>query len=410
MLYVEDLIERLSGTGRYLFESALMPQVGWEWNFVTSLSTQISNNNALTEKQATMAVKLLHRYKPELERALLTHIHLDSPQFRKPFRIITDEKSISIGSLRGEQHIIVRFPYDPDVIKRINEYAKGANWKSIEWNTPITSLLANWESEEKFWRFALVEENILWVGMNLLDQGFKASDEFLELYSQVIEVVNNIDSYAPMIIKDQGVYTYKNCSDKIVPIATDNVIEFLFNAKTNGVTAWNDEVDEDFRSTVKSPVTKSLLNTMDSLWVDSTVHSVDVFEETLKYGGPILVIIPGGSEIEHTVLWHQMALEFGIPNDQMSVMFRTPNQNGGEFNKYIKDHNLNNEVNEHTKIVFVSTKIPKPLVKSDIRFNTVLNLGFYNQLHFSMSVLLNSTTNVVYYTNKKPNGATFGHR
>ena len=246
--------------------------------------------------------------------------------------------------------------------------------------------------------------------MNLLDQGFKASDEFLELYSQVIEVVNNIDSYAPMIIKDQGVYTYKNCSDKIVPIATDNVIEFLFNAKTNGVTAWNDEVDEDFRSTVKSPVTKSLLNTMDSLWVDSTVHSVDVFEETLKYGGPILVIIPGGSEIEHTVLWHQMALEFGIPNDQMSVMFRTPNQNGGEFNKYIKDHNLNNEVNEHTKIVFVSTKIPKPLVKSDIRFNTVLNLGFYNQLHFSMSVLLNSTTNVVYYTNKKPNGATFGHR
>jgi hypothetical protein len=56
------------------------------------------------------------------------------------------------------------------------------------------------------------------------------------------------------------------------------------------------------------------------------------------------------------------------------------------------------------KIVFASIKIPKPLVKSELRFNTVINLGYYRDLHYSMSVLLQSTPNIVYYNNKHPHG------
>ena len=158
------------------------------------------------------------------------------------------------------------------------------------------------------------------------------------------------------------------------------------------------------KHTKPTVVTKMLLNTTKPLYVDSGIHEVDEFQSLVMYGGPVLVIIPGGSEFEHLFRWHRTASRWGIAEKDMSVMFRVPNNNGGTVNQYIKDNNLNNEIHADTKLVFVSTKLPKPLIKSGLRFNTVLNLGYYRDLHFSMSVVLNSTTNVCYYNNKQPLG------
>jgi hypothetical protein len=140
------------------------------------------------------------------------------------------------------------------------------------------------------------------------------------------------------------------------------------------------------------------------LFVDCTLYDVEQFENLVKFGGPTLIIVPGGIEGNHTRRWHESALKWGIDNSDMTVLFRMPNESHGTFNAYIKEHQLNNEVHENTKVVFVSTKIPKPLIKSGLKFNTVINLGYYKDLHYSMSVLLQSTPNIVYYNNKHPHG------
>jgi len=409
MIYVEDLILRLCGAGKWLFDPPLMPDSGWEWEFVSSVAEQIGVGNAMPEKQAITAIKIINKYKLELEKKIGQPIDLSTPQFKQSFRILSEDKSITIGKVNGVESIIVRFPYNPDVIRSINEHVKNSDWQSIQWNSRLHQVVANWEGTDKFWRFSLLEENILWIANNLLPNGYNACDRFLELVNDAKDIVNSINDYAPMVIKEEGYYKYKNCADSIQPLGTSNVIKFLFDAKNYGITAWNDKVDADYKSVVTSAVTQDLLNNTTPIWIDSTKQPIDAFKDVIKYGGPVLIIIPGGSEIDHTVLWHQMALDFGITNKEMAVLFRTPNQNGGEFNKYVKDNELNNEISERTKVVFVSTKIPKPLVKSGIKFNTVLNLGFYNQLHFSMSVVLQSATNIVYYTNKQPHGITIGN-
>jgi hypothetical protein len=409
MIYVEDLIFRLCGAGKWLFDPPVMPDSGWEWEFVSSLSEQLGAGNAMTEKQAITAIKIIDKYKFELEKKIGRLIDLNNLAFKQPFRILSEDKSITIGQVDGKESIIVRFPYNPEVIRNINEHVKNSDWQSIQWNTRLQQTVAHWESSKKFWCFALFEENILWIANNLLPNGYTACDRFLELVNDTKNIVNSINDYAPMVIKEDGYYKYKNCVTAIEPLDTSNVIKFLFDAKNYGITAWNDKVDSDYKSVVNSKVTKDLLNHTTPIWIDSTTQPIDAFKDVVKYGGPVLIIIPGGSEIDHTVLWHQMALSFGITNKEMAVLFRTPNQNGGEFNKYVKDNELNNDISDRTKIVFVSTKIPKPLVKSGVKFNTVLNLGFYNQLHFSMSVVLQSATNVVYYTNKQPHGITIGN-
>ena len=126
-----------------------------------------------------------------------------------------------------------------------------------------------------------------------------------------------------------------------------------------------------------------------------------MFADLLNYGGPAMVIVPGGSELEVVKQWSDFAHSLEISNEQMSVMFRLPNEQA-EFNKYVKTAELNNPVDEKTRLVFVSTKITKPLIKAGIRFNTVINLGYYNYMHFSMSTVVDNARNLVYYSMKTP--------
>lgn len=400
-MHIEDLVERLVGYGQYLFLPQIIQGGGWETNFCTSVANQISNGNALTEKQATMALRIIKKYKTELEAAFQKSIDLENPTYRNPFRQITAEKSISVDFNKG---IFVRFAYDGEIIKKIQNYVNNADWKSFRWNSVLKNEIASWDHDIKAWVFTLKEENILWLSNNLIPAGFKADETFTNLLADINSTLDNMYDVAPYMVKEDSNFVYKNASNKIPAPNTDNVIQALFEAKNYGITAWNEDVDKELKSRFPSVVTKSFLNTTKALYIDNTVHDISQFEDLVKFTGPVLIIIPGGSEVEHTMAWHQYSRKWGIENGEMSVMFRMPNESHGKFNQYVKEHHLNNEITENTKVVFVSTKIPKPLIKSGLKFNTVINLGYYRDLHFSMSVILNSTTNVCYYTSKQPLG------
>jgi hypothetical protein len=97
----------------------------------------------------------------------------------------------------------------------------------------------------------------------------------------------------------------------------------------------------------------------------------------------------------------EFAYRLGIETKDMSVMFRLPNEQS-DFNQFVKDHELNGPITDTTRIVFVSTKITKPLIKSGVKFNTVINLGYYNYMHFTMSTVVDNARNLVYYSTKAP--------
>ena len=403
-MFIEDLIMRLACDDKFIFEPAIIQGTGWESTFTQSVATQITNGNALTEKQASLMLRILKKYQSSLEVYFQRSLDLENPIFKTPFRRITEEKSVSIEDHNGKRSIMVRFAYDAALIKQFQEYVSSTDWKSILYGQVLKHEAGSWDHEVKAWVFTLKEENIIWLASTLMDNGFVVDAEFRRLYDEIVVVLDQMYENAPCVIKQDGRYVYKNVSLKAKSADTINVQEFLFQAKNAGVTAWNEDVDRDLKHTKPNAITKMLLNTTKPLFVDSTVHAVDEFESLVKYGGPLLIIIPGGSEQEHLLKWHHALRQWGITDSNMSVMFRVPNNNGGVVNLYIKDNNLNNEIHEDTKVVFVSTKLPKPLIKSGIRFNTVLNLGYYRDLHFSMSVVLNSTTNVCYYNNKQPLG------
>jgi hypothetical protein len=402
-MFVETLIQRLACGDTFIFDPEIVSP-GWEKNFVESLATQLSMGNTLTEKQAVLSIRLLKKYQVPLEVYFKTKIDLDNPVFAHPFRKLHIEKTIAVRN----GTIQVKFPYDEELIKDIQKFVSetAVQPENIYTSSTAKSYIGAWNHDDKVWAFSLREETVLWLGSNLLSKNFTADATFLEWYNTINGIIDNANEYAITAVKADSGFLFKNASNKIPLLDTGNVIEFLYHAKNYGVSIWDESIDADLRKTECSPVTTALLNATGIVYIDSRAYGLENFKDLLLFGGPTLIVIPGGSEIKHTEAWHRYASSIGIENKDIAVMFRTPNQDNGGFNAYVKENELNNNVHETTKIVFVSTKIPKPLVKSDIVFNTVVNLGYYNNMHFSMNILLTSPANIVYYNDKKPQGAT----
>jgi hypothetical protein len=80
-------------------------------------------------------------------------------------------------------------------------------------------------------------------------------------------------------------------------------------------------------------------------------------------------------------------------------MFRLPKETHENFNNFVKNSGFNNPITDTTRAVFISGKSPKPVLKSGIKFHTVVNLGFDN-VHYSLRDFVNNHENLVYYTEK----------
>ena len=398
-MYIEELLQFAAGSGQYLFVRTPII-TGHDLTIMTSISEQIAyGTNSLTEKQATLVVKILSKYRIEL-RPHVSDLDavLDHPKWKHPFRVIPQYKRIAIvnvdefNGLPHKKIICLAFPYDTEIVETFR--SRNQNLHNLHKGV--------WDGDRKQWTFGLTELNVEWLGTYLLNRGFKADDEFISLFNTVSESLLDLENQLPMLVHSDAGFQLKNTHKNIPQPETADLAEALFWAREYGITVWDDELAGRLNSEV-SAVTKSILsaNSKKPLWVNSTATSITEFTDLLNHGGPAMVIVPGGTELPLVKQWTDFALQLGIDVSQISVMFRLPNEQS-EFNQYVKTAGLNNPVDERTRLVFVSTKITKPLIKAGIRFNTVINLGYYNYMHFSMSTVVDNARNLVYYSMKEP--------
>jgi hypothetical protein len=385
------------GSGPWLFKHNNIIS-GHDGTILSSLGDQIAfNANQLTEKQGHLALRVLNKHRSELRSAVpLIDAILDKPVWKHPFRVISQQKRISIIKTPVEGNtgnvIALEFPYNETLVELLRKR-----------NSEVHQLYkGTWDGNVKKWIFNLTETTIEWIGSIFLAQEFHASEEFIELYRSVGETFLAIEHHLPMLIQTNNEFELINCHKKIPQPETNNLVEALFWAREYGITTWDDTIDSKIKKEI-NPVTRTVLSLASSKhpWVDSNVYPIDAFTDLLTYGGPALVVVPGGSELTMVKSWMEFASSLGIGTQDMSVMFRLPNEQS-DFNKFVKDCELNGPITDTTRIVFVSTKITKPLIKSGVKFNTVINLGYYNYMHFTMSTVVDNARNLVYYSTKAP--------
>lgn len=383
-MYIEDIVTKLSFNFSINLKS-------WDSVFINSLSDQIHKGFSLTEKQANILLKVLKKNKTEINAAFNQDISqfIENPQFKLTKRTLNHQKQMEIID-DSEFHKVVKvqFPYSEDTIQEIRQ-----NRQKIDF--------ARWDKDEKAWIFPLTEKNLLFLSNFHAGKGFEISESLQLLFSNIESVIKNIENYVPMLVLVDDKPKIKNCSNFCPDLPTDDILEALFEARKRGIFTWDEKISDFLSSNNVKTVTKSFLKTE----IDQKLHidceKTDFYEifDLVDNLQPCLIVIPGGSELEKLSMAHENLKKFGIEDCDMSVLFRLPNETDKKFNDFVKNNGLNNSIHDFTKIVFISSKIPKPMIKSKIKFNLVINLGFGN-VHYSIRNLLANHENLVYYSEK----------
>jgi hypothetical protein len=399
-MFIEDLIQRLAGDGQWLFIEPVLHLHHMDSKVVHSLSMQTVTGCGFTEKQANLAVKLIKKYQNSLSSALKIDISdsIENPQYKLPIRVLLKNKTITIKKkeIGNQQVISVSFPYDEGLVQNIRKYKEFFSKESSNGQT------INWNPESKSWDFNLREEHISWVASNLMDSSFYADDKFLDLLTQIQEIEKSIENYVPMVNFKDDKFIFTNVSKNIPQPDSLDVVEVLMQAKKYGINLWADEIGEVLENIDITPVTKKCVTTPFGKDIEIDGKEVEFKDllNTLGYNSPTLIVIPGGMELKYLRYCIRTLMKYGVPTEDMSVLFRLDGPTGKTANEIIKDSKVNNPISEKIKFFFVSGRIPKPLIESKIEISSVLNFGL-SGVHYTLSNYLKNHHFVVNYKIKE---------
>lgn len=378
-MYIEDLLHNLHLNCKLNT---------WDTPIVNNFTMLTISGLGLTEKQSSLAIKILRRYSKNLGKALGIDIVplLDNPKFKLPVRKINSFSKISIiDHDKWIKVFKVEFPYDQDKINLIRQRKDKINFSL-------------WDNEEKAWLFAVSETSIKMLAEMIKNEKFEYDDEFKNYLDQLDTILQDIDNRVPMLSYENNRPFYKNVSPLVPKLNSTQLLPAVFEARSSGITTWDDNVSEALDAYDLDPLIKNFLSNenIQNLEIDSKKHSIHCLKDIVKYIQPILFIIPNGTELEKTSMVVNFLFDQGFTSQDMSVMFRTSNNKSKDFNEFVKTNKLNSAISSQTKFVFVSFKLPKPLVQSNIKFNGVVNLS-KSSTHYRIKDFIKNTVNLINY-------------
>jgi hypothetical protein len=365
----------------------------WDQQLVNSISDQFSQGLGLTEKQDTVVRRILKKHKEAISLKLSKDISpfLENPNYRNPIRKISYDKKISVDTDSNYGKIIkMIFPYNEEYVNKIRKHRDNS-----------MSSAAAWDKDQKSWNFSLGEENINFLMNFSQENDFEIDKEFSNFVEQTKNIISNMEKYAITLGVENSVPYLKNSNKFIPKLESDKILDAIFESRRRGIFIWDEQISE-FVENIQNDTTKRFLKSAanENLHVDPENSSLFSLEDVVKYMSPSLFVIPGIEELEKLKEAFFFLSKIGIKNEEMSVMFRLPTDTHQNFNNFVKEQQLNSPLTEKTQIVFVSGKLPKPILKSKIKFHCVVNMGFPN-VHYTLKDYVKNQENVVFFVHKK---------
>ncbi len=200
---VEDYIEIINGdrdavTGRLygLFDSRppIVSLARYDVKIIDSMSQATQSGRSLTDKQADLAVKIVLKYRKQLERQEIDVSPVESPSFRLGIRQIDRRKLLHIV----DNNIVLQFPYDTALINDIRELAK------------ISQGRWRFDSDNKAWYLAITETNVVAAYGFAQNNQFEIAPEFHQ-YLQAVESCEQVP-YSIMLVQQQDQLAITNAA------------------------------------------------------------------------------------------------------------------------------------------------------------------------------------------------------
>lgn len=388
-MYIENIFQNLSST--------CIKLSFYDQQLVQSFNTQIISGLLFTEKQANLIVKLLKKYKTQLNNNIGIDItsFLENPIFKNKFRVLNSSKTMQIV----DHHLYIKaikinYHYNDQINVAIKELRNVDN---------DVASFSYFDITTKSWFFALREKNLLSIKSLINNFQFEIDQELSDYYNQISELQQQIENYIPMIVKNNNLYSICNLPQSVQLPELLNFPDLLFEARKHGITIWDQFVEDDLLNNANELTINFLKNNPSSFFnVDLTNNNINDIGNIVKYLLPCLVIIPGGLELEKLIVALEIFRSIGIQNSEMSVLFRLKNLTDSQFNQYVKENKLNSPLTNETKVVFLSQHIPKTILSPVKKFNSVLNFNYIN-VHLKLATFIKNNENVINIVEKKSN-------
>jgi hypothetical protein len=193
--HVEDYLEYLGGYEVGLTALITPHSVNrislarYDIAIVNSMASTTVFGTALTDKQAELAVKLILKYRRQFAKMGIDVAPVETPVFRLAPRKMDRTKAVWLD----DDHIVVKFPYDNDLIKELQNFREESQGRA--W----------YDRDKKQWNLAITEYNVNWILPWANGYGFDVDHHVREIFYQVLEceqqpfeikLVQQADGYA----------------------------------------------------------------------------------------------------------------------------------------------------------------------------------------------------------------------
>jgi len=363
---IEDCLETIAGLrdshSNLNFESE-------EFTIMNSISRQVFRGTALTDRQHALVKEKLTKYIPMLEAVGYENVERAIEGLRNPIRQINRSKFIKLVDAptdfrdRDEKQVIaIRFPFKKSDIVLINEIQHSAQgYHHVK--------------GEHVHYFSFTENNLLQIGDRFFQKDYEIDPMLKEKYQQIKTIKSNPNEYLPYI-ENNKLKNIKPELQKIIENETDNDIVKIYDRRfrycLDNITVNLRESNLEGKIASRNELTylsKPSAENIDTILY--ALYNLDRF--------PMLVVLHDDIESQlHEVLTFFRDL---ISTEHQCVLFRTEEKESG-FNQLIKDRNLNNWLDNDTKIVYInSNKLPKLLLETSWRPNCTFAYNSNNNKH-----------------------------
>ena len=382
---------------------------------------------AWTEKQARLALVILKRYLTKFQaHGMDIKPLLDDPKYEDEFRVISFDKVIEkYTDEDGVIKIELRFPYHKKVIQLI---------RCLKDKRDFPAGYSQYDGEAKKWTFLHTDVTAYYLTLIAARYDFKfVDDSLLKDYEQIRDEVFGHRQASARLIGGEVVlqdapeslqeYWDKNLKNKSALAQVDSLKNF--NISTHGI-----DVKAD--NTVAHKIAH---NNYHKLWIDSKTFSKnEVVKGLIELDCfPLLMPVSGDIHMEADVkeFWewmnafkaHGMDLlnECSWGFDVKEPIFKKDadrhndrtylldNQKSQEFFENLYElHQMSKQfklINEKTKIIFVRNRIPRALIKSQIKPKAslvALGGGYYATGTDNLKRLLENLPKKLYYNDHQP--------
>jgi len=275
--YVEDYLEVINGdrdpnTGKIygLFDSTqpIVSLARYDVQVLASMSSATQSGRALTDRQAELAVKIIQKYRKQLEKLEISIAPIDNPQYRHGIRTIDRRKLLYIEN----DHIVLQFPYDTKLIDDLRDLAKlsQGSWR--------------FASEPKAWHLAITETNVIAANGFAENHKFEISEEFKTYVQEVVQCEQT--PYAIKLVQTDTGLDIQNAPNSLTEAIRNycgfdpsNIETLVDNSAIYGFT-----VDDNIVQTIAtkySPRICNLMTAQESKFTPDSDHTI--YEDLVKY-------------------------------------------------------------------------------------------------------------------------------